>query len=62
MDPVESLSGLDFDYVLLATLDRPLIERTRQRLTDEGIPAEKILTVVEDIDRHRKVREYLNRK
>ncbi|MCC8089530.1 MAG: glycosyltransferase [Rikenellaceae bacterium] len=45
VDSVESLASIDFDYVLIATVDNEIAERETERLLDCGIPAQKILTV-----------------
>ncbi|MCC8044089.1 MAG: hypothetical protein LIP12_01140, partial [Clostridiales bacterium] len=45
VDSVESLVNIDFDYVLIATVDYEIAERETERLLDCGVPVQKILTV-----------------
>lgn len=45
VDPVERISELEFDYILIATVDCRNAERIKNRLLDYGISGEKILTV-----------------
>ena len=47
-DPVktlESITGLDYDYVLVATVDARVAESIRTRLLDLGVSRNRILTV-----------------
>lgn len=45
VDPVESITKLDYDYVLIATVDKLLAEKISYRLCDYGLSKEKILIV-----------------
>lgn len=45
VDPVETVSGADFDYVLVATVDCQVAERIKNRLMDHGLSRDKILMV-----------------
>ena len=45
VDPVESITGLDYDYVLVATVDARVAESIRTRLLDLGVSRNRILTV-----------------
>lgn len=45
VDPVDSITGLSFDYVLVATVDSILSKKIIKRLTDYGVEKEKILTI-----------------
>lgn len=45
VDPVESITGLTFDYILLATVDNLAAEKIQRRLMDLGISRSKMLTV-----------------
>ena len=46
VDPVESVSSLSFDYILIATVDELVAEKTERRLMDLGVSKEKILKTV----------------
>lgn len=50
VDPVESLTSLSYDYILIATADRLVAEEVEKRLLDLGVSKEKVLkvTVPED--------------
>ena len=45
VDPVESISELSFDYVLIATVDSTLASGIIKRLTDYGVSQGKILSI-----------------
>lgn len=45
VDPVESVSSLSFDYILIATVDELVAEKTERRLMDLGVSKEKLLTI-----------------
>ncbi len=45
VDPVESITSLPYDYVLIATVDGMVAETVEKRLLDLGVSKEKILTV-----------------
>ena len=45
VDPVEQIREMDFDYVLVASVDEAFGERTVERLTGLGISRRRILTV-----------------
>lgn len=46
VDPVESVSSLSFDYILIATVDRLVAEKVERRLMDLGVSQKKILKTV----------------
>ena len=46
VDPVESVSSLSFDYILIATVDGMVAENAERRLMDLGIGQKKILKTV----------------
>ena len=58
VDAVESIVEVDFDYVLIATVDPEVAEIIKQRLIHLGVHAEKLLTV--DCPKH--IREMLIQK
>lgn len=45
VDPVESISSLVYDYVLIATVDGVVAERVKSRLADFGVSRGKMLTI-----------------
>lgn len=45
VDSVESVVEVDFDYVLIATVDPEVAEKMKQRLVSLGVSSEKLLTV-----------------
>lgn len=46
VDPLESVSSLSFDYILIATVDELVAEKAERRLMDLGISQKKILKTV----------------
>lgn len=60
VDPVEHISELEFDYILIATVDCRNAERIKNRLLDYGISGSKILTVnCKKEHRRELIRKYL---
>lgn len=45
VDPIDKIDSLEFDYVLLATVDEAVARFVREKLVWRGISEEKILTV-----------------
>lgn len=45
VDPVERIKCIEYDYLLIATLDGVLAERLKKRFKDYGVPCSKILTI-----------------
>ena len=63
VDPVESITKLEYDYVLIATVDRLLAEKVSSRLLDYGLGRERILTVsCDEAVREELLERYLNCK
>ena len=46
VDPVESISSLCFDYILIATVDELVAEKAERRIMDLGVSNKKILKTV----------------
>lgn len=46
VDPVEEITKLDYDYILIATLDNTIANNIRIRLMDYGVPPSKLLSIV----------------
>lgn len=64
VDPVESITKTDFDYVLIASVDSVFSKKAMSRLMDYGVEQSKILTVtVPDMeDREELLEQFLNIK
>lgn len=45
VDPVENITGLEYDYVLIATVDMAVSGNIKKRLLDLGVSRERILEV-----------------
>lgn len=45
VDPVETITRIFYDYILIATVDSSIAEKTEKRFRDLGVSAGKILTV-----------------
>ena len=46
VDPVESITGFSYDYILIATVDGLIAEKAERRLMDLGVSQKKILKTV----------------
>lgn len=46
VDPVESVSSLSYDYILIATVDKLVAEKVERRLMNLGVSPKKILKTV----------------
>lgn len=60
VDPVECVTGLAFDYILIATVDSSVAENVRRRLLDLGVSSEKILEVSVPADRESLMNRFLD--
>lgn len=45
VDPVETITSIDFDYAIIASLDKTYLKSAIRRLKDYGIPENKIISV-----------------
>lgn len=45
VDPVESITSLSYDYILIATVDKGVADKVIRRLQDLGVNRDKMLTV-----------------
>lgn len=45
VDPVESITGIKYDFILVATVDATVAEKAESRLCDLGVSPDKILKV-----------------
>lgn len=60
VDPVEHISSLAYDFVLIATVIPDIAEKMKKRLIDCGVSKQKILTVQHISENSRKlIRKYL---
>lgn len=60
VDPVDQITKLDFDYVLVASLDKGYVAATTRRLRDFGVSESKILSVTTtDEQRKKALKVYL---
>lgn len=60
VDPVESVSSLSFDYILIATVDELVAEKTERRLMDLGVSQKKILKTVVPQEKEELLDRFLN--
>lgn len=60
VDPVESISSLSFDYILIATVDGVVAERVISRLADFGVSREKMLTITVNQDKEELLARFLD--
>lgn len=60
VDPVENVTRLEFDYILIAAIDYAAAEQFRNRLLHMGISAEKILTVSVPKDKEQLVNRFID--
>lgn len=60
VDPVESVVGLIYDYILIATVDSDVAERIEKRLTDLGVSRDKMLTVTVPENKEQLIKRFLD--
>lgn len=60
VDPVESISSLSYDFILIATVDKAISESVTKRLFNLGVAKEKILTVAVPDDRKSFIKYFLD--
>lgn len=60
VDPVESITSIDYDYVLVAAVDLIVAESVKKRLLDLGVSGEKILTVSVPDNREELMKRFLD--
>ena len=60
VDPVESITGLAYDYILIAAVDSVVAEHVRKRLLDLGVSKDTILTVSVPEERSKLLECFLN--
>lgn len=60
VDPVDSITGLQFDYVIVATVDSILAEKIVSRLFGYGISREKILTITVETEKEDLLSRFLD--
>lgn len=60
VDPVQKITSISYDYVLVATVDSNIADRVVQRLADYGVSKSKILTVGTPKDREKLIGHFLD--
>ena len=60
VDPVESISSLSYDYVLVATVDRVVAEKVERRLMDLGVSQKKMLKTVVPKEKEKLLTRFLD--
>ena len=60
VDPITEVTKLDFDYVLIASIDDKVIKRMKKQLLDFGVSEQKVLSIrCDDFKREKLVNEFL---
>ena len=62
VDPVESIVGKQFDYILIASVDSAVAETVLSRLADLGVSREKMLTITVPEDKEQLLGRFLDVK
>lgn len=60
VDPISNITKSEYDYVLIATVDRELAERIKKRLIDYGVSEKKVVAISEPQNRDKLLCRYLN--
>ena len=60
VDPVQSVSSLSYDYILIATVDGLVAEKAERRLMDLGVSKEKMLTITVPDDKESILTRFLD--
>lgn len=60
VDPVESITTITYNYILIATVDSTVAEWVKERLLDLGISANKILTVSVPEEKEQLIERFLD--
>lgn len=60
VDPVESITQISYDYILIAAVDSTLAEKVEKRLLDLGVSEGKILTVSAPENREELIGRFLD--
>lgn len=60
VDPVETVTKLQFDYVLIATVDSMMSDRIKNRLVDFGISRDRMLTITVNQEKDRLLDRFLD--
>ena len=62
VDPVDSINGIDFDYILIATVDFSVAEIIIKRFLDFGVDQSSLLTVTVPKEKEKLLDCFLNVK
>ena len=60
VDPVDSITALEFDFILISTVDSLLADNIEKRLLDFGVSNSKILTITIDGEREKLLNRFLD--
>ena len=60
VDPIESITALSYQFILIATVDQLVAERAEKRLKDLGVSGNKILTITVPDDKERLLNRFLD--
>ncbi len=60
VDPVQSITSVSYDYILIATVDSTIAENIIRRLLDFGVIREKILTITVPDDKEDLLKHFLD--
>ena len=60
VDPIESVSSLSFDYILIATVDGLVAEKAKRRIMDFGVSKDKLLTITVPDDKESLLNRFLD--
>ncbi len=60
VDPVEIITALNYDYILIAAVDSQLVDRIKRRLYDLGISKNKILSLVTPKNKEEVLKQFLD--
>lgn len=60
VDPVESITGVDYDYILVATVNETVAETVISRLQDLGVSRDRILTISVPEDKEALIHQFLD--
>ena len=60
VDPIESITGVDYDYILVATVNEAVAQAVIGRLQDLGVSRDRILTISVPEDKEALIHQFLD--
>jgi glycosyltransferase involved in cell wall biosynthesis len=60
VDPVENITALTYDFILIATVDGTVAEKIKKRLMDLGVSVDKMLTVSVPDNKEQLIKRFLD--